>query len=224
MTIGQRIRTARKAKKLSQEELAEILNISRPTVSAWENDVFKPSVNNIMLLSEALGVSNSYLIEEISQQTREGTIKKEPYMYGSSVNSNIIWIPLVSPEINVGKEYFKPAKEEYFPILDEEILKQYGSDNLLGLYAEGDSMEPQISDGDIVIFCKTPEWTPGNIMVVSLCQHLMVKGMVNGPHGQILLRSQNKDYRDIEITKDSCFEIYGKVIKIIRYRKPKSVI
>lgn len=39
MTIGKRIALLRREKKLKQEELAEMLNVSPQAVSKWENDL-----------------------------------------------------------------------------------------------------------------------------------------------------------------------------------------
>ncbi len=44
-TMGQIIRRLRKEKNLTQEELAEQLNISAPAVSKWENDTSMPDIS-----------------------------------------------------------------------------------------------------------------------------------------------------------------------------------
>ena len=57
MSFGERLKNARDAKRLSQEELAEIMGVSRQTVSDWERDEKMPSGKRIALLSKELEVS-----------------------------------------------------------------------------------------------------------------------------------------------------------------------
>ena len=57
MTLGEKIRRLREERGLSQEELAEALDVSRQTVSNWENDKATPDAVKLGLLCKALGVS-----------------------------------------------------------------------------------------------------------------------------------------------------------------------
>ena len=61
MTIGQRIAKCRKEKNLSQEYIAEMLEVSRQAVSKWECDITEPDTGNLIALSNLLGVSVEYL-------------------------------------------------------------------------------------------------------------------------------------------------------------------
>ena len=54
MTLGKRIKKLRKQKKLSQEQLAELLDVSESTVSLWERDIVVPTTINFFELAEAL--------------------------------------------------------------------------------------------------------------------------------------------------------------------------
>lgn len=65
MTIGERIRDARKTNRITQEKLAELLEVSRVTISSWENGENTPTVDNIIALSEVLRVSTDYLLKGI---------------------------------------------------------------------------------------------------------------------------------------------------------------
>ncbi len=47
MTLGEKIKELRKARGLSQEELAEQINVSRQAVSKWELDLSLPDIDNI---------------------------------------------------------------------------------------------------------------------------------------------------------------------------------
>lgn len=73
MTIGKRISELRKQKKLSQETLAEELNVSRQAVSKWENDLTIPDMENLLALAQLLGVQPEYLIygTEPQQKTEQ---------------------------------------------------------------------------------------------------------------------------------------------------------
>lgn len=74
MTIGQRIMNYRKDKKLSQEEVAEKLNVTRQTVSKWETDQSTPDFDKIIPLCELFEISSEELLrgkEEKKEETKE---------------------------------------------------------------------------------------------------------------------------------------------------------
>ena len=71
MTIGQRIKEARKAAGLTQNELAQRLNIKQATLSAFENDKTNIKHSTLNRISEALGLSIHDLldVEDIVQSS-----------------------------------------------------------------------------------------------------------------------------------------------------------
>lgn len=62
MSTGERIKTIRTAGGISQEELAERVNVSRQTISKWENGAACPSGDNLNQLGKALGVPVDVLL------------------------------------------------------------------------------------------------------------------------------------------------------------------
>ena len=62
MTIGERLLKLRKEKNLSQEELANILDVSRQTVSKWETDQSVPDFDKIVPLCEVFGITSDELL------------------------------------------------------------------------------------------------------------------------------------------------------------------
>lgn len=62
MSLGQRLIELRKEKKLSQEEVAGKLNVTRQTVSKWETDQSTPDFDKILPLCELYGISTEELI------------------------------------------------------------------------------------------------------------------------------------------------------------------
>lgn len=62
MNLGERLFNLRKDKKLSQEEVAEKLNVTRQTVSKWETDQSLPDFDKIAPLCELYGISADELL------------------------------------------------------------------------------------------------------------------------------------------------------------------
>lgn len=61
-TLGQRIAASRRHMGLSQRQLAALVNLRPNTISMYENDDRKPSVDTIIKLSKTLHVSTDYLL------------------------------------------------------------------------------------------------------------------------------------------------------------------
>ncbi|MBQ2753185.1 MAG: helix-turn-helix transcriptional regulator [Firmicutes bacterium] len=64
MTFSEKLIQLRKQNCLSQEDLAEKLNVSRQSVSRWEVGSAMPDATNLLLLSDIFGVSTDYLLNE----------------------------------------------------------------------------------------------------------------------------------------------------------------
>ena len=62
LTMGQRIASRRKLLNLSQEALAEQLDVSRQAVSKWESDAAIPEIDKLIALSRLYGVSVGWLL------------------------------------------------------------------------------------------------------------------------------------------------------------------
>lgn len=68
-SIGERIFELRKSKGLSQGDLADKLNISRQTVSKWENNMSAPEIEKLVMLGDIFGVSIDYIIKGEQAET-----------------------------------------------------------------------------------------------------------------------------------------------------------
>ena len=67
MTLGEKIKNIRKRFGLSQEKLAEILNVSRQAITKWESDGGFPDTANLVEISKIFGVTIDYLINSDSE-------------------------------------------------------------------------------------------------------------------------------------------------------------
>lgn len=62
MTLGEKIKEARKQCGLSQEQLAEKMSVSRSAIAKWETDKGLPDIDNLKALAGFLNVSVDYLL------------------------------------------------------------------------------------------------------------------------------------------------------------------
>ena len=74
-TLGQKIAELRKAKNMTQLELANKLNITDKAVSKWERDISCPDINTFPKLAEVLEVSVDELLQ--ANSLKDETNKKE---------------------------------------------------------------------------------------------------------------------------------------------------
>lgn len=75
MLIGKRIRDLRKTKNLSQQELGDMIGVTKVSISGYETGVRTPSIETLLLLMSTFGVSADYLLGTeksiISEDTHE---------------------------------------------------------------------------------------------------------------------------------------------------------
>ena len=64
MTLGEKIKEARKQSGLSQEQLAEKMSVSRSAIAKWETDKGLPDIDNLKALASFLNVSVDYLLDD----------------------------------------------------------------------------------------------------------------------------------------------------------------
>lgn len=62
MSLGQNIQRLRKLRGLSQEQLSELLGVTRQAISKWENDESLPDAIKLGQLAQALGVTADELL------------------------------------------------------------------------------------------------------------------------------------------------------------------
>lgn len=75
MTMADRIQALRKAKGISQEELADQIGVSRQAVSKWESEQSSPDLEKVILLSDYFDVTTDYLLKGIEKNSDFHEIK-----------------------------------------------------------------------------------------------------------------------------------------------------
>lgn len=77
MTLADRIQRLRKAKGISQEELADQIGVSRQAVSKWESGQSSPDLEKVILLSEFFDVATDYLLKGMEPLPKENPKSKD---------------------------------------------------------------------------------------------------------------------------------------------------
>ena len=136
---GKIIKELREKKKMTQLELASIINVSDKTISKWENGRGLPDISLISTLANALDISTIELLngEYITNKNISGNMLKSNFyvcpMCGNIIHSmgeNVIsccGITLPILEAENGDDIIKceNVENEYFITVDHEMTKEH---------------------------------------------------------------------------------------------------
>ncbi len=68
MTFGEKLQKLRQKAGMSQDALAERLNVSRQAVSRWERDETMPETDKVVALADLFGVTTDYLLRQGTEE------------------------------------------------------------------------------------------------------------------------------------------------------------
>jgi DNA polymerase V len=77
---------------------------------------------------------------------------------------------------------------------------------------EGDSMEPRIHSGELLVVDRMVETKDGDVVVARLGSEFTVKRLHTEEDGRIQLVSENPSYEPIQVTEGMDFEVWGRVM------------
>ena len=199
-----RIRELRKKRCMTMKELGAVVGLAESTISQYETGKREPDNETLLRLGEFFNTSVDYLLgREIIADS-----PPEPSVPGSK------WIPVIGT-IPAGTPV--EAIEE---ILDyEDITPQMASQGEhFALKIKGQSMEPKISDGDVVIVRKQDDCENGEIAVALVNgDEATVKRIKKRPEGLMLIPNnpayEPMFYSNAEI-ESLPVRIIGKVVEL----------
>lgn len=154
--VGSRIKTIRHSKKITQKELADKIGTSQTAIALWENGSRSISLDLIDKIAKCLDVSANYLL--FGKKNIEDT----------SIPPRIKHKGVVIPVY--GRVAAGIPIEMIEDIIDtEEITEEMArTGEFFGLQIHGDSMEPKISDGDVVIVRKQEDAETGQTVIATV--------------------------------------------------------
>lgn len=159
MTLGKRIAQYRKEKGLTQEALAQAMNVSAQAVSKWENDQTCPDITSLPQLSRILGVTVDELLSGKTENLP--AVAMQPIENRKAVEEMILRIIVDSADgdkvrVNLPMALVKVAIElgmEMPQVSGNNSLKNIDFKQIFDLVSHGaigNLVEVESSDGDTV--------------------------------------------------------------------------
>ncbi len=200
--FSERLKAARKSKKLSQAEISRRLGVTQQAVGKWETGRSTPDPGTVARLAEILDTTADALL---GLHQPEFTDRKEQFAsYGESP------IPVVG---TVRAGYGALAFEEDY---GTEYACVKDPSSYFYLVVKGDSMEPRISDGDLALVHRQSTLENGElgVMVYGTDGEGTLKKYIRRGNA-VVLHPFNPDYEDLVIKGEDLDHLYiaGKVVE-----------
>ena len=213
MTIGEKIKQARIAKGLTQEELAEKLGYkSRSSINKIETGGRDIPRSQIQKIADILEVSPISLLGLEDTPTVESNATILP-------QENVRMIPVYE---SVSAGFGAHAEDLVTGYMPMYIVSESEAQNTIIIKVQGSSMYPKIEDGDSIQVLRQDFAENGQVAVLLIDgEDAVVKQFFHDHKAKtVTLHSFNPDYKDrvfdgIEITKLRVLGVVKKVIKDI---------
>lgn len=198
------------------QSIAKALNVDLEDLISDTEDVIRlPKLNNLIIkkitnITKQLNIENqnkTYQYAKNLLHFQNRTVQEVSIKYKPKELTEI----LVTEKVAAGVGYSYGNNEVTSFYTDREDLMQYD----MATRVFGDSMEPELSDGDIILLKQGYDNVNGDIYVIDYDGKSYVKKLYNDGN-RFVLKSINKKYSDIIIytsdIQDTYFNIVGKVV------------
>ena len=242
MSLNERIKEARIAKGITQEQLGSLIGVAKTTVAGYEKNR-EPTAAKVGEIADVLGVDISFLFQDevkvmrnsrATPEEMEKLVKKYRLLdtFGQEAVDRIIDVELKRCiyESNQGRRAEEIAREPQVLYLPEPLQKASAGRGALAdddsaeqikvlhnshtikadyiMTVSGDSMEPDIADGERLLIREQPAVEDGELGIFLRGGERYVKRLLGGA-----LVSANPAYPDIPLDEDS--RCIGKVISVL---------
>lgn len=206
-TLGENLKNIRKAKKMTQKQLAQKSGVKQSVISDLETGNAK-STGSILELANALGVT----AEELKKGAFDEVSLTNVIPVSPRMAPVLSWVQ-AGTMTNVEAVDMSQV-EEWLPLPDGDCEKCFY------LKVQGLSNYPDFHEGDYILvdptlpFC---DMNSGDIVVVRKVDEATFKKLVIEPDGTKYLKAINPDFKPNIIPLDEECEFLGEVVDCIRY-------
>ncbi|CYY02906.1 putative phage repressor [Streptococcus suis] len=241
--LAYNIKEYRKSKKLTQKDLAVLLDVAPTAISAWEVGRNKPLMDKIEQMAQIFNIKKSELLGETTPTTAPNSLveqisdkvvqltepnQKNVLRYSSELLDKQNTVAYSKNTVNelqatyhTYNYYDQPASAGTGQYLNDvkvetiELPIEVDADFVVPIY--GDSMEPEYHSGDYVFVKLSVDLSDGDIGVFAYNGEAYIKQLCITDQGAYL-HSLNPDYDNIPITADTDFRTIGEVVEVYRER------
>ncbi len=223
ITFAERLKEARKAANLSQQALADKIGRTKSTISRWESGERNPKMFEMVELENILGIQArdlmfgeqeitdtilpkiSQVSSELNKQRQEkvlnfATAQLDEQKLEENKIINLSEVDNRTSSLTAVETIEKVSAGFGFHYGENEKTTYYTSRNDLPRFdfatvVDGDSMEPTLHDGDVILIRQNYDTPQGGIYVVDYDGTSWVKE-VRIDENELVLHSINEKYRD----------------------------
>ena len=203
MNFRTRLKQLRKERNINQRELSEYLKVAPSTISMYENGQREPNFEVLEVLADFFNVDMNYLLGKTDKTTKL-IIDKPQGLKIPVLGTVAAGIPISAVE----------------DILDYEEVPQSWENQgeFFGLRIKGDSMQPKMDDGDVVIVRQQSDANNGDTVIALVNGDDATCKKLQKTENGIMLVSTNPNYLPMFFTNEEIVTkpvvILGKVVEL----------
>lgn len=214
--IGRRIKAALENSKITQRQLSKSLGISEPSVSAYIQGTSNLPAEAYSVISELCNVSIDWLIKGEEKHRLPEPLAVNPEAF---LSDEYVMVPRYEISASAGGGAVVHSEQ----IVDYLAFRGDWLRNVLGVPGEalalidvrGDSMEPTLSDGDLILIdLRTFRIDADSVYVLQVDGSLVVKRIQKNYDGTVEIVSDNPRYKPHVLGPESAerLGIVGRVV------------
>ncbi|WP_415872119.1 LexA family protein [Acinetobacter pittii] len=211
-TLGTRLKNLRKSKKLTQQQIADAIGVSKTSVIYWEKDENLPKHDSLMALAQILGVTSDYLLygKENDSLDRNVTV---PFPIAGRLVPVISWVQ-AGTWTTADSVPLETQFKEWLPPNPKCGKNGYG------LIVVGESMSPDFRPGDKIYVnpdFQITDLKTGDLVIVACIDETEAtfKKLIVESNGMYLEPLNPKWHERIIELREGC-KLVGKVVGLYR--------
>ncbi|MDC4314358.1 helix-turn-helix domain-containing protein [Acinetobacter baumannii] len=211
-TLGTRLKNQRKSKKLTQQQVADAIGVSKTSVIYWEKDENLPKHDSLMALAQILGVTSDYLLHGKESNSLDNNVTA-PFPIAGRLIPVISWVQAgtwtTADSVPMGTQF-----KEWLPPNPKCGKNGYG------LIVVGESMSPDFRPSDKIYVnpdFQISDLKTGDLVIVA-CDgetEATFKKLIVESNGMYLEPLNPKWHEKIIPLREGC-KLIGKVVGLYR--------
>ncbi len=217
------------AHDLSNVKLSKILGLSTSTIDGYRRGIKTPKFEILAFIQNRYKISLDWIVDGLAGQftddrraeplTGAGVLSRD-----SHINSDrsvlppgeFVFIPQMAGTISNGELAPDGTTEMRIAFRRDWIARKGLPQNMSIIKVQGDSMEPTLLSGDLVLVDHSKDTTTrGGLFAITIDQEILIKRIQPLMGSKLLVISDNDKYTTLEIATDN-IHINGKVIWFAR--------